>query len=76
MLETCWALVDDWTKLAYYFQIPRHDRAGFPPGEEPMRVWEWLAVRRRLHELPAALVFIGRQELADELLLAAQGSRP
>lgn len=70
MLSICWALIDDWSKLAYYFEIPRHDRLGFRPGHEPMRVWEWLAVRRRLHELPAALIFIGRQDLAEELLRA------
>jgi nucleoside phosphorylase len=72
MLTICWALVDDWAKLAYYFQIPRHDQVSFPPGQEPMRVWEWLASRRRLHELPAALVFIGRQDLAEQMLAAAQ----
>jgi nucleoside phosphorylase len=71
MLSICWALVDDWTKLAYYFEIPRHDQLGFRPGHEPMRIWEWLAVRRRLHELPAALMFIGRRDLAEELLRAA-----
>lgn len=73
MLSICWALVDDWRKLAYYFQIPRQDQVRFAPGDEPMRVWDWLAVRRRLHELPAALVFIGRGELAEELLRAAAG---
>jgi adenosylhomocysteine nucleosidase len=75
MLSICWALVDDWSKLAYYFEIPRHDQVGFPPGHEPMRVWEWLVVRRRLHELPAALVFIGRQELAEEMLRAAGNAK-
>ncbi|MGI5236863.1 hypothetical protein [Dactylosporangium sp. CA-139066] len=68
MLQICWRLVDDWTKLALYFEIPPHDRATFAKGDEPARVWEWLAARGRLRELPAALVFIGRADLAEELL--------
>lgn len=72
MLSICWALVDDWIKLTYYFEIPRHDQVSFPPGHEPMRVWDWLASRRRLNELPAALVFIGREDLAEQMLDAAR----
>jgi nucleoside phosphorylase len=67
MLSLCWRLVDDWPKLARYFEIPPHDTARFAKGDEAMRVWEWLAVRQRLRELPAALVFIGRPDLAEDL---------
>jgi nucleoside phosphorylase len=75
MLSICWALVEDWGALAYYFEIPRHDRARFPRGQEAFGVWEWLAARRRLHELPGALAFIGRPELAEEMLRAAARAR-
>ncbi|WP_203993998.1 5'-methylthioadenosine/S-adenosylhomocysteine nucleosidase [Virgisporangium aurantiacum] len=74
MLSICWALADDWTTLAYYFQIPRHELVRYPPGHEPMRLWDWLAVRRRLRELPAALAFIGRQDLAEALMRTASHS--
>jgi len=68
VLEICWRLVEDWRKLARYFEVPLHDMARFDTGDEPMNLWDWLAVRRRLHELPAALTFIGRKDLADTMI--------
>ncbi|MGI5238408.1 hypothetical protein [Dactylosporangium sp. CA-139066] len=71
MVQVCRRLVHDWPELARYFEIPEHTRAAFRQGDEPARVWEWLASRRRLRELPAALVALGREDLAEELLHVA-----
>jgi nucleoside phosphorylase len=68
VVQVCRRLVRDWLELARYFEIPEHTRAGFRAGDEPAMIWEWLVARRRLRELPAALVFLGREDLAEELL--------
>lgn len=58
-------LVDDWSALADYIEIPAYARSGFGPGEGPRGVWDWLDARLRLAELPAALTAIGRDDLAE-----------
>jgi len=66
-VNLCRELVSDWQDLADYFAIPPFTRARFDRGREPQGVWEWLETRRRLSELPGALVFIGRDELLEVL---------
>jgi class 3 adenylate cyclase len=62
----CSKLVNDWQELADHFEIPLTDRGGFRHGREAQGVWEWLEVRGRLAELPAALEDINRPDLAKE----------
>jgi nucleoside phosphorylase len=57
----------DWQDLADVVGIPGFDRPRFARGEEARAVWEWLEVRNRLGELPAALAGIGRADLAELL---------
>jgi nucleoside phosphorylase len=67
-LIICQRLVRDWENLADYFDIPLHERDSFEPaGKKAHRVWEWLELRNRLHELEAALGTIGRGDLVNEL---------
>jgi hypothetical protein len=60
-------LGDDWQDLADYVAIPPDQRQRFAAGREPQAVWEWLEARQRLAELPEALRYIGRDDLALEL---------
>lgn len=60
-------LVNDWMRLADYFDIPIADRSGFQQGRGPEGVWEWLEARNRLAELEAGLREIGRGDLITEL---------
>lgn len=55
----------DWQDLADIVGIPDFDRPRFPRGEEARAVWEWLAARNRLGELPPALEAVGRADLAE-----------
>jgi nucleoside phosphorylase len=64
----CRALVSDWRDVADFFGIEPYERARFTTGFEPQQVWEWLSARRRLRELPAALAFVGRTDLAAQML--------
>jgi nucleoside phosphorylase len=66
-IVVCRGLVDEWADVADYFGIQRYERVGFEPDRRPQRVWEWLVARKRLGELPAALRFIGRADLAEAL---------
>ncbi|MBU2670246.1 hypothetical protein KOI35_42770 [Actinoplanes bogorensis] len=66
-LEFVRRLGSDWRDLADYVDVPSYKQAQFTPGDEPRALWEWLESRQRLAELPAALVKIGRPDLADLL---------
>lgn len=57
----------DWQDLADLVGVPIHERARFAAGNEPRALWEWLEVRGRLAELPAALDEIGRGDLSERL---------
>jgi nucleoside phosphorylase len=54
----------DWQDLADVFGVPSFATARFRPGDEPRELWDWLASRDRLAELPDALDEIGRSDLA------------
>lgn len=71
-LEIIQRLSFDWQDLADLFGVPPFVKARFRPGDEPGELWEWLEIRRRLPELPAALDEIGRDDLA-ELLRESRG---
>ncbi|WP_051808508.1 hypothetical protein [Actinoplanes subtropicus] len=58
-------LLGDWRDLADHLGVPPHDTFRFGAGDQPRQLWEWLEIRRRLGELPAALDGIGRTDLAD-----------
>ncbi|MCG5446164.1 hypothetical protein NIE79_004732 [Micromonospora sp. NIE79] len=57
----------DWQDLADLVGVPGFERARFTPGDEPRALWEWLEVRGRLADLPAALTEVGRADLGDRL---------
>ncbi len=63
-LAVCRRLLDDWKEVADYFEVPPHGRARFGRGDEPRELWAWLEIRDKLHELPDALVEIGRGDLS------------
>jgi formylglycine-generating enzyme required for sulfatase activity len=56
-------LGEHWPYLADYFDIPDDQQKSFAPGREPYGIWEWLAARNRLAELPEALLYIGREDI-------------
>jgi hypothetical protein len=56
-----------WKRLANALGIPDADRAGWPPGDEPDRIWHWLKERGALSSLVPALIVIGRSDLAKLL---------
>ena len=56
-------LGDSWADLADVLEIPSWDRTGFPAGDRPRAIWEWLEARNRLAALPVALELIGRGDL-------------
>lgn len=66
-VEFCKRLGDDWRKLADHLGVESSDQARFERGDEGRGLWTWLDNRRRLAELPAVSVAIGRQDLADLL---------
>ncbi len=57
-------LGDSWKDLADAVGIAVYERAKFTQGDEPRHIWEWLDARARIGELAAALVAIGRPDLA------------
>ena len=67
-LDVCRRLGTGWQDLADYFDISANERRSFEPGREPQRVWEWLEARKRLHELPDALRYIGREDIVVDVL--------
>jgi len=60
-------LGSNWQDLADYFVLPLGERQRFQPGREAQGIWEWLESRRRLDQLPEALRYIERDDLALEL---------
>ncbi|GIJ46970.1 hypothetical protein Val02_38560 [Virgisporangium aliadipatigenens] len=66
-LAFCRQLGDSWRELADALEVPPHAKARFGHGDEPRDLWEWLEMRGRLGELPAALDRICRTDLADPL---------
>jgi hypothetical protein len=66
-LQVIRRLDGSWADLADYLEVPVHEQARFPRGDEPRALLQWLDGRGRLHELPAALRVIGRADLADLL---------
>lgn len=66
-LVVCQRLLDDWEKVADYFDVPPHDRAPFRRGKETRDLWVWLEIRDKLHELPHALTVAERADLAEIL---------
>src|SRR4051812_43700879 len=63
-LEFARRLGGDWTDLAAVLNIPTHRLRTFRSGREAYEIWEYLTDRDLLGALTAALVIIGRQDLA------------
>jgi len=63
-VEFCLRLGDSWRYLAMCLEIPDSDSAGFEKGHEGRDILQWLQQRNRLDDLPSALDFIRRPELA------------
>ncbi|MFG1608301.1 hypothetical protein [Actinoplanes sp. NPDC049265] len=66
-LEVVRRLTYDWQDLADIVGVPAHEARRFRPGDEPRGLWDWLADRDRLGDLPGALHRIGRGDLAGLL---------
>ncbi len=60
----CRRLGNSWRDLALCLDIPIYDQEGFAAGDEGRDILTWLEIRDRSDELPEALDFIGRGELA------------
>jgi hypothetical protein len=71
-IEFAQRLGTSWQELADFLGVAPHERAQFPQGREPSAIWEWLALRGRLKELPDGLAGIGRADLAE--LIRASGA--
>jgi metacaspase-1 len=65
-------LVDRWSELATYFEIPPADQARFPKGDEPRSILLWLEQRNQLSALRDAFNFLGW----DDLIFAGFFSAP
>nr|WP_301335372.1 hypothetical protein [Methylobacterium fujisawaense] len=72
----------DWDQIATYFGVSHRERSGFRRGQESQEIWDWLMSRRRLHELPAALLCVSRQDivnrfprLADKLMAEQEAQK-
>jgi hypothetical protein len=57
-------LLDDWSSLAIAVGIEPYQRRRLTKGHEASEIWDWLAVRGRLGELPGKLTMIDREDLA------------
>jgi nucleoside phosphorylase len=66
-VDVCRGLVDCWEDVASYFAIPKYEKARFRHGAEPTDLWDWLDARKQLGELPAALDYVGRADLAGRV---------
>ena len=66
-LEFCRRL-DNWQDLATYFDIPADHQRGFAPGREAHGIWDWLEARNQLRELPAALTYLRREDIVNNVL--------
>ncbi|MEQ4302258.1 tetratricopeptide repeat protein [Plantactinospora sp. B6F1] len=60
-------LHSSWPDLCTVLEIDEQDRDRFPTGEEGRQIWRWLKARKRLDELPDALLAIKREDLAETL---------
>ena len=71
-------LGDSWPDLADLAGISPADRARWRPGYEAGGIWDWLEVRRRLHELPGLCGQARRPDLVASLggRLTGAGPRP
>lgn len=58
-------LGESWEELADILQIPVYEKATFPKGNEPRRIWEWAERRGQIENLVSALHTIGRNDLAE-----------
>jgi len=58
-------LGNNWRDLAMVLEIPQHEQRRFTPGDEAYAILQWLENCDRLHELPQALISIGRSDLAE-----------
>ncbi len=65
--ELCQRLGFSWNDLADVLDVPTSDRRRFQDGRECQDLWNWLEERKRLKELPGALRFIKREDLAQLL---------
>ncbi|MEO5332679.1 MAG: hypothetical protein H7839_11705 [Magnetococcus sp. YQC-5] len=77
-IEFCRRLNLSWEDLADALEpeIPRHERRHFCPGRKCEDLWGWLEDRNRLEDLPNALQFIGRDDLAQLLESGRRGTPP
>jgi hypothetical protein len=66
-------LARDWRDLADQLDIPTHQISAFSRGFEAQEILDWLAARKRVDQLPAALDDIGRSDLAGLLRSGVQG---
>lgn len=66
-LEFVRRLGSDWADVADLLEVPIHVQKRFEKGGEPRDLWNWLADRSRLGELPGALDAAGRTDLAAHL---------
>jgi hypothetical protein len=63
-LEVQRRLGEDWQALADVLGIGPDETRRFAQGFEGRAIWEWLEVRDQLSRLEAALVDVGRADLA------------
>lgn len=66
-LEIVRRLTYDWQDLADVVGVAPYETRRFRSGDEPRELWDWLATRDRLTDLPGALEEIGRTDLAGLL---------
>jgi len=66
-VQVCRRLGSSWPEVADLLEIPRHESARFHHGDESRGIWEWLAVRGRLGDLPGALRTVDRFDLVELL---------
>ena len=74
-IQFCQRLGKNWQELADYFAISETDRNRFAPGDEARGLWTWLELRERLNELPEALRYIGREDIAVGVLADHETTR-
>ncbi|MGI5243043.1 hypothetical protein [Dactylosporangium sp. CA-139066] len=71
--EFCTRLGDDWIDLVTCLGVPPYEQRRFRTGYEPLDTWHWLEQRKRLDDLPTALLAISRGDLADVLYQGSLG---
>ncbi len=63
----CQRLTQDWRRLSDILELRQDAVEALPPGREPHSIWDWLAQRGKLGQLPMLLDDIERPELASYL---------